>query len=85
MLDKMLQAHPNLYVDISGLTFEPLKLVLQSVNGDRILFGSDALYASQWEAVTMTMHALRELGMALEENFIKFASINPRKTIFEDR
>lgn len=85
MLDKMLQAHPNLYVDISGLTFEPLKLVLQSVNGDRILFGSDALYASQWEAVTMTMHALRELGMALEENFVKFASINPRKTIFEDR
>lgn len=85
MLDRMLQKHPNLYVDISGLTFEPLKLVLQSVHRERILFGSDALYSSQYEAVTMTMHALKELGMALEENFIKFASINPRKTIFKDQ
>lgn len=85
MLDKMLKAHPNLCVDISGLGFEPLKLVLQSVNADRILFGSDALYSPQWEAVTMTLHALKELGMAMEENFLQFASINPRKTIFKDR
>ena len=85
MLDKMLQTHSNLHVDISGLTFEPLKLVLQSVGSDRILFGSDALYSCQYEAVTMTMHALRELGMALEENFINFASINPRKTIFKEQ
>ena len=84
MLGKMLQAHPNLYVDISGLTFEPLKLVLTSVHSDRILFGSDALYSTQWEAVTMTMHALKELGLALEDNFIKFASTNPRKTIFKE-
>jgi predicted TIM-barrel fold metal-dependent hydrolase len=84
MLDKMMQAHPNLHVDISGLTFEPLKLVLQSVDGERILFGSDALYSSQWEAVIMTMHALKEAGMSVEENFIQYASINPGKTIFED-
>ena len=84
MLDKMLQAYPNLYVDISGLTFEPLKLVLRAVHGDRILFGSDALYSTQWEAVTMTLHALKELGMALEDNFVKFASINPKKIIFKD-
>ena len=84
MLERMLQAYPNLYVDISGLTFGPLKLVLRYVNGERILFGSDALYSSQWEAVTMTMHALKELGMSLEANFARFASINPRKTIFKD-
>ena len=84
MLDKMLRSHPNLYVDISGLTFEPLKLVVRHVSGERILFGSDALYSSQWEAVTMTMHALKELGMTLEDNFIKFASINPMKAIFKD-
>lgn len=85
MLVRMLQAHPNLYVDISGLTLEPLKLVLRFVNEERILFGSDALYSSQWEAVTITMHALNELGMSLEDNFIKFASTNPRKTIFKDQ
>jgi predicted TIM-barrel fold metal-dependent hydrolase len=85
ILDRMLQQHPNLYVDISGLTFEPLKMVLRSVAGNRILFGSDALYSSQWEAVTMTLHALRDLGMAVEENFIQYASINPGNTIFKDQ
>ena len=84
MLDRMLRTHSNLHVDISGLTFEPLKLVLGSVDGERILFGSDALYSSQWEAVTITMHALKELEMDLEENFIQYASFNPRKTIFKD-
>jgi predicted TIM-barrel fold metal-dependent hydrolase len=84
ILAKMLKAYPNLYLDISGLGFEPLKLVLRSVSSERILFGSDALYSPQWEAVTMTMHALKELGMALEENFIQFASINPQKTVFKD-
>lgn len=85
MLDKMLQTHSNLHVDISGLTFEPLKLVIRSVASERILFGSDALYSSQWEAVTMAMHALKESGMELEENFIQYASINPQKTIFKDQ
>jgi predicted TIM-barrel fold metal-dependent hydrolase len=84
MLQSMLSAHPNLLVDISGLTFEPLKLVLRSLPAERILFGSDALYASQWEAVTMTMHALKEQGMPLEHNLIQFASINPRRTLFKD-
>jgi predicted TIM-barrel fold metal-dependent hydrolase len=85
MLDTMLQSHPNLYVDISGLTFEPLKLVLKTVAASRIIFGSDALYSSQWEAVTMTMHALKELRMPLEESFVQYASLNPRNTIFKDQ
>ena len=84
MLARMLTRHSNAYVDISGLNFAQLKLVLQSVDGDRVLFGSDALYASQWEAVTMTMHALKELGKNLEESFVQIASINPAKTIFRD-
>lgn len=85
VLDKMLQSHPNLYIDISGLTLEPLKLVIQNVDANRILFGSDALYASQWEAVILTMHALSESGMDPEKYFLQYASINPRKAIFEDQ
>jgi len=84
MLQRMLRRHANLYVDISGIGFEPLKLVLQAVDGDRILFGSDALYVPQWEAVTMTMHALKELGMKVEERFVQFASINPNEIIFKE-
>ncbi|HBG05115.1 MAG: hypothetical protein A2075_24185 [Geobacteraceae bacterium GWC2_58_44] len=85
ILERMLNTHSNLYVDISGIGFEPLKLVLQSVDGARILFGSDALYAPQWEAVTMTMHALKELGMKLEERFVQYASINPNRIIFKEQ
>jgi hypothetical protein len=84
ILKKMLKTHSNLYVDISGLGLEPLKRVLQSVGCDRILFGSDALYSQQWEVVALTMHALAELGMKLEERFVQIASINPEKTIFKD-
>lgn len=82
LLNRLLERHANLYVDISGLAYQQLKLVLKSVDHDRILFGSDALYVQQWEAVTMTMHALKELGHNVEDAFVKIASINPEKTIF---
>jgi predicted TIM-barrel fold metal-dependent hydrolase len=82
MLKKMLGRHPNLFVDISGLGFEQLKLVLGAMEPERILFGSDALYAPQWEVAVMTLHALKELGMRWEETFAAFAGSNPRKTIF---
>jgi predicted TIM-barrel fold metal-dependent hydrolase len=82
MLKRMLDRHPNLFVDISGLGFEQLKLVLGAVEPERILFGSDALYAPQWEVAVMTLHALKELGMRGEESFVTFAGSNPRKTIF---
>jgi predicted TIM-barrel fold metal-dependent hydrolase len=85
ILKKMLESHANLYIDISGIGFEPMKLVLQSVESDRIIFGSDALYVPQWEAVTMTMHALKELGMQWEERFVQLASINPKRIIFKDQ
>jgi predicted TIM-barrel fold metal-dependent hydrolase len=85
ILKRMLDRHQNLYVDISGLGLEPLKTVLGSLDSGRILFGSDALYAPQWEAVTMTMHALKELGMRWEERFVEIASINPEQTIFRGK
>ena len=84
LLNRMLKRHSNLHVDISGLAWQQLKLVLQSVDHDRILFGSDALYVQQWEAVTMTMHALKELGNNVEDAFVKIASTNPERTIFGD-
>lgn len=85
ILHAMLEAHTNLDVDISGLSLETLKLVLRSVPGERVLFGSDALYSPQWEAVTLTMHALNELRMPLEEKFVQFASTNPAKTLFKEK
>ena len=81
----MLKSHSNLYVDISCIGFESLKLVLSSVDMDRIVFGSDALYVPQWGGVAMTMHALTDLNMKLEESFVQIASVNPQKIIFKDK
>jgi predicted TIM-barrel fold metal-dependent hydrolase len=84
LLKTMLETHPNLYLDISNLTLETLKHVLNGVPMTRLLFGSDSLYSSQWMSVVLTLHALRELGMDLEENYVQLASINPNRTLFED-
>lgn len=84
VLRKMLKRHDNLYLDTSGLGFEPLKLVLQAIDSDRLFFGSDALYLPQWQAVALTMHALKELGMKQEEGFVQLASSNPGRIIFKD-
>ncbi|HJV34264.1 amidohydrolase family protein [Geomonas sp.] len=83
VLKKMLARHDNLYVDLSGLEFEQLKLVLASVAPERILFGSDALYTPQWEVVATTVHALHSLGAGWQQRFLQFSSTNPHK-VFEN-
>ena len=85
VLRRMLSRHDNLYLDTSGIGFEPLKLVLQGIDLDRLFFGSDALYLLQWQAVALTMHALKELGMKQEESFVQLASSNPGRIIFKDQ
>lgn len=84
LLKNLLSTHDNLFVDISGLTFEPLKVVIEQLPTNRILFGSDALYAPQWEAVILTLHALKAKGRRIEDDFIQYASVNPRTLIFEE-
>jgi predicted TIM-barrel fold metal-dependent hydrolase len=84
ILRRMLNRHDNLYLDSSGLGFEPLKVVLQGIEMERLFFGSDALYLPQWQAVALTMHALKELGMKQEESFVQLASSNPGRIIFKD-
>jgi predicted TIM-barrel fold metal-dependent hydrolase len=80
----LLDTHPNLFLDISNLTMETLKKILGRMPIQKLLFGSDALYSSQWMSVVLTLHTLRELGMDLEENYLLMASINPQQTLFED-
>jgi len=85
ILKGILDKHPNVYVDISGLTLQQLKVVVTLISEERILFGSDALYYPQWEAVALTLHALNQLNLPLEKYFLKFAHINPQRAIFQER
>lgn len=79
----MLNACDNVFVDISDLNVNELIIVFRNINAERILFGSDALYNSQWETVVKTMYALSKAKCQIEKTFCRIASINPSTFIFE--
>ena len=84
VLKKLLRLHTNMYVDTSGIGYELLCKVLREVDHDRLLFGSDALYDSQWGAVVMLLQALKDSDSIVEDSFIRIASINPARTMFRE-
>ena len=67
----------KLFVDISGLNIEQIGKVLENLEIDRIVFGSDALYDSQWAGIVKLLYCLKEND--LEESFLKIVSFNPSK------
>ena len=81
-LDRLLLAHENLMIDVSGLDIDALILVLRRINIDRILFGSDALYEPQWLAVVKLLIGLKTTMKNFEEAFIRITSINPAQSVF---
>jgi hypothetical protein len=84
IIGSMLRGNDNLFVDISGLCFRSLTMVLSEVDNDRILFGSDALYEPQWASVVMLMRALEGKEKNVEESYIRISSENPSRTIFKN-
>jgi hypothetical protein len=84
LMNKLLARHSNLFVDISGLEFEAISAIVTSIDLDRIMFGSDALYNSQWGAVVKLMHVLQKNTPDFENGFIKIASLNPSAHFFVD-
>jgi len=73
---EMLERHPNLLVDTSGLEFGILVELLRGVSRSRVVFGSDALYFSMWQAVVALLCALESGGDDVEEGFATIASTN---------
>ena len=80
-LQRLLSVNDNVWVDISGLSFDMLCDVLRHVDRERIVFGSDALYFPQWSAVVKVLYALKSLGLQAEEIFGKLAGINPARVL----
>jgi predicted TIM-barrel fold metal-dependent hydrolase len=76
-LRRMLSKWPNLIVDTSGVSSRILAMVLRSIDIDRIIFGSDALYVPMWQAVAVALHAIRLSGAPLEDTFARIAQSNP--------
>ncbi len=81
-LHRLLAENENLLVDVSGLGFDALSAVLHAVDVGRIVFGSDALYFPQWGAVVKVLFALKRLGRAVEEEFVRLAGSTPGRHLF---
>jgi predicted TIM-barrel fold metal-dependent hydrolase len=81
-LARMLSTHDNLLVDVAALEHDALVLVLQRVDRDRVLFGSDALYDPSWSMMAKLVSALRTCGSDVEDAIAAIASDNPSRTVF---
>lgn len=79
LLKKLLSRYPNLMVDISATEFEALCLILENVDHERIVFGSDALYELQWKTLLKLLHGIKLTYKNYEETFVKIVSTNPLK------
>jgi len=83
-LEQLLARNDNVLVDISGLPVGTLRAVLTRIDGERIVFGSDALYFPQWSAVVKLLYALEQNGQPVEEMFVKVAGTNPSRRLFRE-
>ena len=83
LLMRILSTHNNVIVNISALDLDALKLILQKIDRDRIVFGSDAFYFPQWTAAVKLFRALEETRSNVEEAFIKIAGDNPAKFLLQ--
>jgi predicted TIM-barrel fold metal-dependent hydrolase len=75
-LRRLLSRYPHVMADISGLGFDYIHAVFKHVDGDRLLFGSDALYAPVWKQVVVVMHAFSILGQDAQRGLARIAGTN---------
>lgn len=77
-LEEMLNQHPNLLVDTSGLDLKTLYYLMTKVDRKRFVFGSDALYFSVWTGWVTLLRVLTSLSSEPEDDLIQIASTNPQ-------
>lgn len=75
-LNRLFETHPNLMADTSSVDSATLRLVLQKVGHDRLVFGSDALYVSMLTAWLGFLRALRDVSPAPDNDLVRIASVN---------
>ncbi len=83
-LTKMLNRYDNIKIDISGISCNFLMIVLRTINHDRILFGSDALYNMQCLSVVSFYNAISMLFRNIEEKIVQIMNINPKRYILKE-
>lgn len=83
-IKNLLVKHDHLLVDLAGLGSWTIQMVVNKLESERILFGSDALYFSILRSAVLTLIALMRTDFDAARIFHKFAGINPGRYIFRD-
>ena len=83
-LNKLLSKFDNLFIDTADLDIDVLIKILETIDKERIIFGSDALYELQWISIVKLVHALKTNWSKAEERFLKITSFNPIKYILRE-
>jgi predicted TIM-barrel fold metal-dependent hydrolase len=77
VLNRLFERYPNLMADISNLEPQILRLVMENVDHNRLIFGSDALYIPIWKSWVRFLHSLRLISQNPDDDLIRIASLNP--------
>lgn len=77
VLDGLFERYPNLMADTSNLEPPILRLVLERIDRNRLLYGSDALYIPIWKSWIRFLHTLSLVTQHPEADLIRIASLNP--------
>ena len=81
IIDSLLEKHSNLMVDVSNLEPPIIRLVLEKISPDRLIFGSDALYIPIWKAWIRFLKALQMVSAHPDDDLIRIASLNPAQCL----
>jgi predicted TIM-barrel fold metal-dependent hydrolase len=81
VLEKMLEKHSNLFVDISNLELSVLRLVMKTIDRKRLMYGSDALYVSVWQAWVSFLQILCEISPDPKSDLVQIASHTPARCL----
>jgi predicted TIM-barrel fold metal-dependent hydrolase len=79
ILDQMMANCNNIFVDSSGMNFDQLKTIVDKIDAEKIIFGSDSLYFHQWRAVCNLFLAIKYTYTNYLINFVKICSANYEK------
>ncbi len=77
VLERLFERYPNLMADTSNLEPPILRLLLEKVARNRLIFGSDALYIPIWKSWVGFLQTLRLVSQHPEDDLIRIASRNP--------
>lgn len=83
-LRNLCDKYDNIIFDLSNLNFDSMIYIIDNIDNNRIVFGSDALYEHQWAAVAKLLVCLSRSTKNIEDSFMKIISLNPKKYLFKE-